>query len=412
LDKQLFESVERDSIEQVRSVLAGGADVNARDEEGATPLHRAVAAGNKEVIDLLIARGANVNATGGSLGGTPLCEAIAADYDSSDVAHKLYRELKEKRAEQLMLDIVRTLIAHGTDVNARDEFGGRVLGCALPFAPIEVVRLLLASGADPGLKDDRGTTALHEAVSLGYIDLVALFLDSGTNVDVRDKDQQTTLHEAVWRDNKEMVELLLARGADVNARDRRCDTPLHVAAVNGYAQLFDLLVLKSADKRAKNRQGLTPVGYARLMPPQGMIHLTPEGSQPYSVIITSVGAIRGFLQGRAIDYDQIWIPREVDIKRAETILNYPRKVSTAGNTEGARGREPVVSDLGGYSREYAGFKRGGAKFVLCSMNQCRPDMKAPENQFSGRAMDDWRGFVLAVIALDAGRVERLEWDGF
>ena len=458
LDEQLCEAVDRGDTEQVRSLLADGAnvnvtgkllsatplhraaepgnlriaelliargaDANAWDEGNATPLHRAAAAGRKEMVDLLIAHGADVNATGGLLGGTPLCEAVAADY--SMIAHqflkaerpnlpyndKLYGGLKEELAEQLMLDIVRTLIAHGADVNARDEFGGRVLHYVLIDTPIQVVKLLLASDADPGLKDDDGTCMLHAAVAEGRTDLVTLFLDSGTNVDVRDANQQTPLHEAVWQDNRGMVEVLLAHGADVNAWDKRRDTPLHIAAVNADRELFDLLVSRGADTKAKNQQGLTPLGYARSMPLREMIRLTPDGSWPYSVIITRISEIRGLLRNRRIAYDWIWIPGQADVKRAEAILSRSHENGKAKRAEGPVGPEPIVADLGRYNREYAGFEKGRAKFVLCWMNRRGLGMRPSENRFSGAGMDEWGVFKLAVIALDAERVEWMEWEGF
>ena len=290
-------------LDLARAHIAAGACVNARDEGEATPLHRAVAGGHRNVVEFLIAHGANVDAVGGMLGGTPLCEAVATDYslvaddllkrDRPDLGHdgKLYWELREKFTKQLMLDIAQILIEHGADVNARDESGGTVLFFVLgDNTPVEVVKFLLARGADPSLKDDYGTTVLHEATAERLADLVALFLASGTDVNLRDTDRQAPLHEAVWQDNKEMVELLLARGADIAAREKNGDTPLHIAAVNGYSSLFDLLVSRGADPQAKNKQRLTAVACARSTAPQEMVRLTPEGAWPYSVIITRMSS--------------------------------------------------------------------------------------------------------------------------
>jgi Ankyrin repeats (3 copies) len=67
-------------------LLAGGADVNARNNGGGTPLHRAAAAGSKDVAELLIAKGADVNARNGSRQ-TPLHRAVTAGKD--DVAEFL-----------------------------------------------------------------------------------------------------------------------------------------------------------------------------------------------------------------------------------------------------------------------------------------------------------------------------------
>ncbi len=423
-DERLFEAVQEGNVEEVRSLIAEGADANARDEGDATPLHRAAAAGRIEMVDLLITRGANVNATGGFLGGTPLCEAVAADYsmiageflkaERPDLSHtdKFYEELKEKWAEQFMLDIVRTLIAHGADVNAKDEHGGRVLDYVLTDTPIEVVRLLLISGANPGLRGDDGTCVFHTAVAQGRTDLITLFLDSGTKVDARDTDQQTALHEAVWQDNKVMVKLLLAHGAEVNAKDKRRDTPLHIAAVNGYKELFDLLVSKGADGTAKNKRGLTPLGYARSMPPKEMIRLTPKGSRPYSVVITRVSEIRSLLRKQRIEYDWIWIPGEADIKHAEAILTRPRETAKDKREERLLGPEPVFADLSRYNREFAGFESDRVRFVLCWMNRGGADMRPSENRFSWPGMDEWGVYKLAVVALDTGQIEWIKSEYF
>lgn len=48
-------------IEKIKSLIAGGADVNAKDNNGNAPLHYAVILANKDVIDLLIVNGADVN---------------------------------------------------------------------------------------------------------------------------------------------------------------------------------------------------------------------------------------------------------------------------------------------------------------------------------------------------------------
>ena len=59
---ELIEAIEKGDIEAVKQHLAAGADVNAKDEEGLTPLHLAASWGHKEVAELLIGNGADVNA--------------------------------------------------------------------------------------------------------------------------------------------------------------------------------------------------------------------------------------------------------------------------------------------------------------------------------------------------------------
>lgn len=392
-----------------------------------TPLHKAAWKGHKAVAELLLAHGASVDAND-RRDSTPLHQAVIADYlavghafiearygDARGNAEKTDTELVAERNRfeaNLKVEMVELLVAHGANVNREDYVGGTPLGYAIMDESVGVVETLLRSGARPDrVNRHDGTTVFHDAAGGGLLGVVKLFLAYGAAVNVKDADKQTPLHEAVWEGNAEMTELLLARGADVNAKDKRRDTPLHIAALNGNVQVFDLLLAKGANTKAKNRQGLTPADYARSMPPQEMIRLAPGGPWPYSVIITRVSEIRGFLRNRATAYDCFWIPGEADVKRAEAILRRPRENSKAARADNVPKREPAVADLGQYNREYAGFMRGRARFMICNLNRYHPDSKPCENRFSG-GMDGGCDFMRIVIALDAERVEWVECNGF
>ena len=74
-DRALFDAVKRrGNIEAVKQAIAAGADVNAKDDEGLTPLHYAAYYSHKETVELLITEGADLNAK--SYGETPLDLAI------------------------------------------------------------------------------------------------------------------------------------------------------------------------------------------------------------------------------------------------------------------------------------------------------------------------------------------------
>ena len=76
----IFNAAEQGNIEAVKKHLADGVDVNKKDKGGYTPLHWAAFRGHKEVVELLIAKGAEVNAKCYEFAATPLDLATIQDY--------------------------------------------------------------------------------------------------------------------------------------------------------------------------------------------------------------------------------------------------------------------------------------------------------------------------------------------
>ncbi|MDA7653291.1 ankyrin repeat domain-containing protein [bacterium] len=127
------------NIEAVKQHLAAGTDVNAKDKGGGTPLHFAA---TKEIAELLIAKGADVNAKDGFLMAAPLHYAA-----------------NEGRKE-----VVELLIAAGADVNAKDGSGSIPLHHAAQTGLYEVSKLLITKGADVNMKNNPGQTPLDRAI--------------------------------------------------------------------------------------------------------------------------------------------------------------------------------------------------------------------------------------------------------
>ncbi len=110
--------------ENVKALLAQGADVNVKDNEGRTPLHQTARYRNKELAELLLSHGANVNAKDNS-GDTPL--HAAASYPGHT-------------------ELVELLLAHGADVNAKGKNGETPLHSAEMMGNANMADLLRQHG--------------------------------------------------------------------------------------------------------------------------------------------------------------------------------------------------------------------------------------------------------------------------
>ena len=143
---------------KVRGLLADGADVNARTLDGETALHRA-ARFSLENCQVLIDAGAEVNAAE-DFGITPLFFAV-------DFRHP---------------DIVRLLISHGADVNARLRNKATPLFYAEGNGDVAMVELLANAGADPNVHDARFLTPLILAALSGQYEIVRFLIAHGANV--------------------------------------------------------------------------------------------------------------------------------------------------------------------------------------------------------------------------------------
>lgn len=215
----LHEAAQAGDVERTKALLDGGADINARDKDGMTPLCLAACHGRTLVSKLLLERGANVNTT---------CKE---DHTPLHLA-----ALNGHR------EIVDLLIQHRADVNAKVA-GASPLWMAASKGYAPIVKALLSAGADVNAQDNAGYTPLHEAAAGGHRETVEILLAHGAQINARSANELgwTPLHFAAFKGSRETVRLLLSRGADPNAKGNDGYTPKMVARRIGHSDIVVLL---------------------------------------------------------------------------------------------------------------------------------------------------------------------------
>ena len=164
----IFKSASNGNFREIKRLIDGGADVNARNEYGNTPLIEAAQKGHSEAAKVLIDAGAEVDAC--NKGRTALISAAGW--------HK---------------ETVELLIAAGADVNAKTDTGGTALLAAAWSSNKEIAELLIAAGADVSASDNAGDTPLMGAAYRGANELVDLLISNGAEINCRNNDGRTAL---------------------------------------------------------------------------------------------------------------------------------------------------------------------------------------------------------------------------
>ena len=208
-------------IKWVKQHLEDGMDVNAvgqaiqyprvaQSDAAWTSLHWAALEGHKEIVELLIAKGATVDVKKTD-GWTPLHEATRK-------GHK---------------EIVELLIAKGADANAMTYDGETALN--LSEGKIDIESILNQAGGKAGIG-----ISIWKAAAEGNIEAIKQHIAAGTDVNaILKMGGWTPLHQAVDRNQSEAAEILIARGADINARvsnSKNGATPLDIAKFLGLSR--------------------------------------------------------------------------------------------------------------------------------------------------------------------------------
>ena len=272
-------------------LVDAGAEVNGRTNSGFTPLMFATRLGHIETVDALLDAGADLHQTLPDGTSALVVAVINAHYDLAlrllergadptaaeqgwTALHQLvwtrrpntnknqHNPSPRPRGRVTDLELVRALVAHGADVNARQtkepRDGYRNLLNRIDATPfllaakvvdLELMRLLLDLGADPLLTNEDGTTALLVAAGVSVwpnesagsneeaLEAVKLMMELGDSVTTVDDNGDSALHGSVMRGGKELTLFLLDQGAALSPVNERGWSPLTIAQGVFYGNL-------------------------------------------------------------------------------------------------------------------------------------------------------------------------------
>ena len=354
----------------IATLLAAGADVNARNGGGATPLHVASGRwGRPAIVEFLVEAGADLHARD-ERGRTPLQVAVGeaaiarllelgADSTLVDDSSGVYLATRceswrwPESFRQPTVDVMASCIENGVEVTSKSLRGywgwdadsrrskdyasdHTLLHMAAAWArDPAVVTLLIEAGADVGARDRGGHTPLHyAALDNDNPAVIAALVDAGADVNAVAALGRTPLHQAASENaNPEVVAELLKRGADVTAKLAGGRTAVHEAARGNPNDSVLIALLEGGaevNARGVNETERNP-GFSS---PDQTTALTPWGGTNE---VSEFAGSRLPLHEAAVDYaiENLWLQSWEVVRRWQEDRANPRLHDSAGNGRSA-----------------------------------------------------------------------------
>jgi len=220
--ESLLDASAAGDLRRAREILsrrANAVDINGCDDLGDTPLILAARNGHFELVQLLLEKGADVEATN----------------SSNDTALISASERPDNAA------VLNLLLDHGARINHKNELGRTALIEAASIGCLQNCVLLVQQNADPNFITSEEESALTFAIVYEHPEVVKVLLDAGADVNWKNTQGWTPLTYAVYSHNVEIVRLLLDAGADQNNVDASGESALDHANRNGLEAIARLL---------------------------------------------------------------------------------------------------------------------------------------------------------------------------
>ena len=290
------------STNVMRMLTLNGAEVNARNKEGVTPLEIAIQQKDVSTVKMFTLYGANIH-TQDTHGESPLSLALAADDDifEATVTKTNINTQDSEGNTPLHVAILKNaplakiqyILSLTDDVNVRNRDGNSALFLCVMKNWKEVGELLIAKDADifstnidnnsplrVALKnsgdiqnwlitsktirsvDGSGNTVLHYAAEWQFSDSIKALTVKGADIHAKNANGETPLFSAAKTNNPAIIQTVLDCGASIKEREHLGNTPLHIAVRWDAEKSAEKLISLGININAQNSAGKSPLAEA------------------------------------------------------------------------------------------------------------------------------------------------------
>lgn len=261
----LLEAVKKGDAKMASDIIKKDPDaIREKGKYETGPLHAAALKGDKEMIKLLLEKGASPDATD-HFKKTPLFLASSPEIADMLIAAGADVKAVDRRGNGLLHEAVKSknaamteyYIKKGLSVNAANESGQTPLALSVEAGEAAVFNALMAAGAATDAKEKLFEwSPLHVAIMNGRLDMAEALIKAGAAIEATDRYGRTPLH---YVRSREAAEFLLSKNADASSLTKKGGTVLHSAAASGSAGVVKFFIEKGFDMNQKDAEGETPL---------------------------------------------------------------------------------------------------------------------------------------------------------